>query len=72
MAAERLNVALVGCGQIADAHLQEIRKISLAKLSAVCDVHRDLADQAAARFAVPRAFDSLDRMLAEARPHAMA
>ena len=59
----KLRVALVGCGQIADAHLGEIRKISSAELTAVCDVYRDVADQAAARFGVPRAFDDIDQLL---------
>ncbi|MCA9076405.1 MAG: Gfo/Idh/MocA family oxidoreductase [Planctomycetaceae bacterium] len=63
-----LRIALIGCGQIADAHLQEIRKIDCAELVAVCDVHQDLADQAAARFGVPRADSDLSAMLAEAKP----
>jgi predicted dehydrogenase len=63
-----LRVALLGCGQIADAHLQEIRKLPAAQLVAVCDTYADLARQAAARFDVPAACDNLDRMLDEARP----
>ena len=63
-----LRVALVGCGQIADAHLGELRKIPCADIVATCDSYRDLADQAAARFEVPAAFDSLDDMLRQARP----
>jgi predicted dehydrogenase len=62
------RVALVGCGQIADAHLQEIKKIPGAEAVAVCDRHRDLATQAAARFGVPGVYTDLGRMLAEARP----
>ena len=66
--ANRLRIAVLGCGQIADAHLQEIRKVKCAELVAVCDVYQDLANQAAARYGVPQAFDDLDRMLAEASP----
>lgn len=68
MMSKKLRVGLIGCGQIADAHLQEIRKIDGADLVAVCDVHQDLADQAAARFDVPRAFDNQTRMLSETTP----
>jgi predicted dehydrogenase len=68
MTASRLRVALVGCGQIADAHLGEIRKLPLAEVVAVCDRERDLATQAAARFDVPAIFDDLEEMLALARP----
>lgn len=64
----KLRVALVGCGQIADTHLQELRHVPTADPVAVCDRYLDLARQAAARFAVPGVFGDLGRMLAEARP----
>lgn len=64
----RIDVAVVGCGQIADAHLQEIKKLRLARPVAVCDRHRDLARQAAERFGVSRIYDDVGRMLAEVRP----
>jgi predicted dehydrogenase len=68
MRANKLKVAVVGCGQIADAHLQEIRKIPGVSPVAVCDRYRDLAAQAAARFEVPGVFEDLDTMLEVARP----
>lgn len=68
MVANPLTTALIGCGQIADAHLQELSRIPTASVAAVCDVHMDLARQAAARFGVPWVFDNVERMLAETRP----
>jgi predicted dehydrogenase len=68
MTPERLRVALVGCGQIADAHLQELRKVPAADVVAVCDRFPDLARQAAARFRVPAAFADSAEMLARVRP----
>jgi predicted dehydrogenase len=65
---KQLRVAVVGCGQIADAHLGEIGKLPFASAVAVCDQHHDLARQAGERFGVPGVFDNLDKMLAEARP----
>jgi predicted dehydrogenase len=65
---KRIRVALVGCGQIADAHLQQIARIPFADVVAVCDVYQDLADQAAARFNVPQTFVDADRMFAETQP----
>jgi len=65
---KKLRVAIVGCGQIADAHLAEIAKQPLGKAVAVCDQHHDLARQAGERFGVAGIFDNLDKMLAEARP----
>lgn len=64
----KLRVALVGCGQIADAHLQEIGKLPLAEVVALCDRKMDLAMQAAVRFRVPHRYDSLEQMLDEIRP----
>jgi predicted dehydrogenase len=67
-AAEPLRVAIIGCGQIADAHLQEIAKIPGAKVVAVCDREPDLAYQAAARFGVENQYQDVTALLTEARP----
>ena len=64
----RLNIGLVGCGQFADAHLQQLQRIPGARVVALCDRHRDLAAQAGARFGVDALFESLDDMLAGAKP----
>lgn len=64
----KLRVAVVGCGQIADAHLGEVRKIRTAEVVAVCDSYPELARQAAERFGVPRTDTDVARMLAEVRP----
>jgi predicted dehydrogenase len=63
-----VRVAIVGCGQIADAHLQEIAKVETAQVVAVCDRDPDLAYQAAARFGIDRKYDDVDRMLTEVQP----
>lgn len=65
---QTLRIALIGCGQIADAHLQQITQLPRTRVVAVCDAYRDLADQAAARFDVPSAYDDFGRMLDETRP----
>ena len=59
MSERRLRVGLVGCGQIADAHLQQIRRIASVELVAVCDVEPLLARQAAERFEVPGQYHSV-------------
>jgi predicted dehydrogenase len=63
-----LKIALLGCGQIADAHLSQIARIDNAEVVAVCDVYEDLSYQAAARFNVPKTFTDLDRMISEVKP----
>ncbi|MDA1248409.1 MAG: Gfo/Idh/MocA family oxidoreductase [Planctomycetota bacterium] len=68
MSERSLRIGLVGCGQIADAHLQQIRRAVGADAVAVCDSEPLLARQAAERFDVPMQFSSLNAMLREARP----
>ncbi len=63
-----LRVAIVGCGLIADAHLQELAKIPGARVVATCDKHLDLAMQAAQRFEVPHYYNDLKKMLEAERP----
>jgi predicted dehydrogenase len=63
-----LSVALIGCGQIADAHLQQVQRTGLARVVAVCDREPDLARQAAARFGVPAEYTDPARMLRDVRP----
>jgi predicted dehydrogenase len=65
---DRLRVALVGCGQIAEAHLQQVPRTGLAHVVAVCDREPDLAHHAAARFGVPAEYNDAARMLREVRP----
>jgi len=67
-ASEKIRVAVLGCGQIADAHLSQIQRIKSAEVVAVCDMHLDLAWQAARRFQVPRFETGFTRMVEEARP----
>ena len=68
MTEKRIKVGLVGCGQIADAHLQQIRRIPWAEPVAVCDLEPLLARQAAERFEIAGLFTSLDQMIEQARP----
>ncbi len=64
----RIKIGLVGCGQIADAHLQQIRRIPWADPVAVCDLEPLLARQAAERFEIQGQFTSLEEMLEVSRP----
>jgi predicted dehydrogenase len=64
----KLRVAVVGCGKIADGHVEEIRKLdALAELVAVCDREIEMAQQLAVRHAVPAVYDDFDAMLARER-----
>ncbi len=63
-----LRVAIVGCGKIADLHVQAIRRIPDSEIVAVCDRDRLMAQQLAERFRIPAAFDDLQQTLAASSP----
>jgi predicted dehydrogenase len=63
-----LKIAIVGCGKIADAHVEEIRKIPSVQLCAICDLEPIMAEQLAVRYAVPRWYSDVARMLDEEKP----
>ena len=63
-----LKIALVGCGKIADAHVDEIKKIPSVQLVAVCDLDPIMAEQLAVRYTVPRWYCDVAKMLEVERP----
>jgi len=58
-----LNVGIVGCGKIADGHIEEIQKLGSARVLAVCDLEPILAEQIALRYSVPHRYTDFDQML---------
>jgi predicted dehydrogenase len=64
-----LKVAIVGCGKIADGHIEEIQKMpAAAKVVAVADLEILMAEQIAVRYGVPAFYDDLDKLLAREKP----
>jgi predicted dehydrogenase len=63
-----LKVAVVGCGKIADGHIEQIRATGLADAVAVCDREPLMARQLSMRLRVPRWYSDLATMLASERP----
>jgi predicted dehydrogenase len=63
-----MKVAIVGCGQIADAHVQEVRQIPGASVVGLCDSNWHMAEQAGARFGIEAVFTDLDALLDKVRP----
>ncbi|MDB6169466.1 MAG: hypothetical protein JWM88_2330 [Verrucomicrobia bacterium] len=49
-----INIAVIGCGVIAQYHLRALAKLTTARAAAVCDVRPDVAQKTAAEFQVPR------------------
>jgi predicted dehydrogenase len=62
-----LRIGIVGCGKIADAHIEEIHKLNCARVLAVCDLEPILAEQLALRYGVPRWYADFNQMLYEQR-----
>ena len=60
-----LNVAIIGCGVIAQYHLRALAKLTTARAAAVCDVRTDVAQKTAAEFGVPRWTASASELFAD-------
>lgn len=63
-----LKIALVGCGKIADQHVQAIRRIPDCAIVAVCDREQLMAKQLAERFAIDMCFSNLQELLETTAP----
>lgn len=63
-----LRVAIVGCGKIADQHVQAIARIPDATVVGVCDREALMAGQLAERYRIEHSSADLGALLASARP----
>jgi predicted dehydrogenase len=63
-----VKVAIVGCGKIADQHVQAVQRIPGSRVVAVCDRERLMAQQLAERFGIAGCFDDVAEMLRAATP----
>ena len=64
-----LRVAIVGCGKVADQHVQAIHRIPGCKIVALCDRELLLAKQLGERFGMAACFCELSKMLEAAHPN---
>jgi predicted dehydrogenase len=64
-----LKIALVGCGKIADGHVEEIQKMpERARVVAVCDLEKLMAEQVATRYSIAHFYDRFEEMLERETP----
>ena len=63
-----LRIALVGCGKIADQHVQAIRRIPGCQIASLCDRELLMAEQLGERFGISKCYFDLDQMLKEIAP----
>ena len=63
-----MKVGLVGCGFICHQHLRALKRLPAVQVIGLCDRERQLAPSVADAYGVPQAHDSMERLLAAARP----
>ena len=63
-----LKVAIIGCGKIADAHAEQIRRVPGCELVAVCDREELMARQLSERMKLGRYYSDVNQLLNEAKP----
>jgi predicted dehydrogenase len=64
-----LKVAIIGCGKIADDHLQQIRRIPGCNVVGACDLELLMARQLCDRFQIKQPFDDVAEMLGSCSPN---
>ncbi len=63
-----LKVCIVGCGAIADSHVEEIKKLAGIDVAGVCDREPLMAEQLAVRYGIRSAYSDFTLMLSEMKP----
>ena len=63
-----LKIAIIGCGKVADQHVQAIHRIPDCTIVAVCDRELLMAKQLGERFGISACFSDLEEMLRAASP----
>jgi predicted dehydrogenase len=63
-----LRIAIVGCGKVADQHVEAIQRIADCEIVALCDREPLMAKQLGERFGISECFSEVSKMLETARP----
>jgi predicted dehydrogenase len=63
-----LRVAIVGCGKIADQHVQAMRRVPECQIVSLCDREMLMARQLGKRFGISECFSDLAKMLKATAP----
>ena len=59
----KIKIALIGAGNIAQAHLEAYKHISDAEIYAICDINEDNLTKTAEKYNIERKFNNVDEML---------
>jgi predicted dehydrogenase len=63
-----LKIAIIGCGKIADGHVEQIRAIGRGEVVAVCDREPLMVEQLAVRMGIPGRYTDAQEMLNQCKP----
>lgn len=63
-----LKIAIIGCGKIADGHVEQIRAIGRGEVVAVCDREPLMVEQLAVRMGIPGRYTDAEAMIQACRP----
>jgi predicted dehydrogenase len=58
-----LSVGIIGCGKIADGHVEQIRATGVAEVAAICDAEPLMAEQLGLRMGIARRYSRAEEML---------
>ena len=61
----KVKIALIGAGNIANAHLESYCKVPDAEIVAICDINPDRLAKTADRFGIERRYTDVESMLAD-------
>ena len=61
----KVKIALVGAGNIANAHLESYKRVADAEIYAICDINEERLNETADKFGIERRYTDLDTMLKE-------
>jgi predicted dehydrogenase len=64
-----LRIAIIGCGKVADQHVQAIQRIADCQVVAVCDREPLMAKQLGERFGISACFSDVNEMLRAVSPN---
>lgn len=60
----KIKIALIGAGNIANAHLRSYQSVGDAEIYAICDINEQRLNETADRFGIERRYTDVDTMLA--------
>ncbi|MFT4804099.1 MAG: putative dehydrogenase [Psychroserpens sp.] len=63
-----MKICIIGAGQIAEAHIEEIQKISNCQIVALCDLRKTPAAALAEKYKINSTYTSVDEMLENETP----